>query len=167
MKTFFSENTSLKILSLVFATLLWAYVESQGRIEMNFTVPLELLNLPDALVISSEVVEHVDVQLRGKETHIRNVSSNQISVYLDLSEGREGENRFELSKANASVPSNVEVTEINPKNLSIYFKPIPQKKMSLLPELKGKIKRTHLLIPQKRSLYFETGLGLQSRVYVL
>ena len=126
-----SENLTLKILSIVFAVLLWAYVRSQENIEVNFVVPLELRNLPSSLVVSTDVIKYVDVQIRGKEPHVRNLAPEQISVYLDLSKGRKGENRFRLSEANAKVPSDVTVTKISPKSLIIHLESNPGKKMSL------------------------------------
>ncbi|HEX9756787.1 MAG TPA: CdaR family protein [Nitrospiria bacterium] len=131
LKERISENLALKILSIVFALLLWAYVRSHENIEMNFVVPLELRNLPSSLVISTDVVKYVDIQIRGKEPYVRDLASEKISVYLDLSKGRKGENRFRLSEANATVPSDVKVTKISPKSLTIRLESKTGKKMSI------------------------------------
>ena len=99
---------------------------------MNFVVPLELRNLPASLMVTEDVIKYVDVQIRGKEPNVRNLVPEQISVTLDISKGRKGENRFRLSESNALVPSDIKVTKISPKSLIIRLEPKSPKKMSFL-----------------------------------
>ncbi len=134
----FSQNVTLKILSLVFAILLWFYVNSKGKLEVNFVIPLELRNFPTSLVMVSDVIDYVDVRLRGRESLLRNLSSNQISMHLDLAKSHEGENLFYLTEDNADVPAHVEVAKISPSSVSIRFEQLVQKKVSVVPVLVGK-----------------------------
>jgi len=84
-------------------------------------VPLELQNLPSSLVITSEVIEYVDVEIRGKESLVNKLSPEQIFVRLDLSKSQKGENLYHLSEVNAVVPENIKVTKISPMSLTIRF----------------------------------------------
>jgi YbbR domain-containing protein len=133
-----SQNAVLKVLSLVFAILLWFYVNSKGKLEVNFVVPLELRNLPSSLVIVSDVIDYVDVRLRGRESLLRNLSSSQISVHLDLAKSHEGENLFYLTEDEADVPAHVEVAKISPKSVTVRFEQLVQKRVSVVPVLVGK-----------------------------
>lgn len=110
--------------------MLWVYVHSKERIEMSFVVPLELRNLPSSLVVASEVTEFVDITLRGTEPLLRDLSTNQVSVHLDLSDGREGENTYQLSEENAKVPLNVKVTRIRPSRVKIRLESMSQSNLS-------------------------------------
>lgn len=132
LKERFSKNLPLKILSVVFAVLLWVYVQSKEEMGVSFIVPLELQNLPSSLVITSEVIEHVIVEIRGKESLVSKLSPDQIFVHLDLSKSQKGENLFHLSEANVLVPENLKVTKISPVSLSIRFESSEKKLSSLL-----------------------------------
>ena len=96
-------------------------------------VPLELQNLPSSLVIASDVIEYVDVEIRGKESLVSKLSPEQIFVRLDLSQSQKGENLYHLSEVNAVVPENIKVTKISPMSLTIRFESSLEKKMSSFP----------------------------------
>lgn len=113
------NNLILKILSLLFAILLWYYVGSKGVIETNMIVPLELKNLPDSYFISGDVIDYIDVRLKGKENILSLLKGNQINLYLDLSNVKVGNNIFNLKPENINTPPNIEVTWINPKRINI------------------------------------------------
>ena len=45
------ENWGLKLLSLAFATLLWLFVVGEKRSEVSLSLPLELIQVPEDMVV--------------------------------------------------------------------------------------------------------------------
>ena len=48
------KNWVLKLLSFFFALFLWYFVVGEDKVDMNVTLPFELVNLPRDLVISNQ-----------------------------------------------------------------------------------------------------------------
>ena len=75
-----TENWTLKLLSLVFALILWMFIMGERRLEVGYRVPLELQNIPAELMIANEVPSLVDVRVSGPRTLLMKVSDNDISI---------------------------------------------------------------------------------------
>ena len=89
-----TENWTLKLISIVFAILLWIFIMGERRLEVGFRVPLELQNIPKQLIIANEVPSLVDVRISGPRTLLMKVSPNDISIIVDLSDLRPGLTTF-------------------------------------------------------------------------
>lgn len=124
IKNLIFDNIAIKLLSFIFAVILWFYVASKGRIETDLVVPLELRNVPTYMVIADKVIDHVDIRLSGRGSLIERLDQNQIKAHLDLSKAIPGENTFKLGPGNFNLPSTVEVLRIEPRVLKITLEPI-------------------------------------------
>jgi hypothetical protein len=61
----FVHNLGLKVVSLSIAVLLWVAITSAPRAEIGFTVPIELLNIPDGFEINTDSSAQAQVRVRG------------------------------------------------------------------------------------------------------
>lgn len=117
-------NFGLKVTSLVVAVLLWLAVSSAPQTEMTFNVPIEFRNVADGLEVTSENISQAQVWLRGPSRVIRELSSADLRVMIDLREflpGTAVDRTFDLSPQQVSVPSGVEVLQIVPSHLRLGF----------------------------------------------
>ena len=85
MRELILNNFLIKILSLFFAIVLWFFVTSKGKLEVNFNIPLELRKIPSSMVVVGDVTDYIDVRLKGRQSAIEGISSGQISAHIDLS----------------------------------------------------------------------------------
>ena len=100
MRELILNNFLIKILSLFFAIVLWFFVTSKGKLEVNFNIPLELRKIPSSMVVVGDVTDYIDVRLKGRQSAIEGISSGQISAHIDLSNANHGENTIYLSPQN-------------------------------------------------------------------
>jgi hypothetical protein len=73
------KNWVLKLLSLFFALFLWYFVVGEDKVEMNVTLPVEIVNLPRDLVISNQFKRQIEVTISGQRSLIRGMAEQHIS----------------------------------------------------------------------------------------
>ncbi|MCU0640439.1 MAG: hypothetical protein MUF59_11325, partial [Candidatus Krumholzibacteria bacterium] len=64
------RNIGGKIISVVFAVLLWLHVTAQQGEDQSFRIPLVLEGMPDSLTIVHEVPQFVEVTVRGPRSSL-------------------------------------------------------------------------------------------------
>ncbi|MCL4233811.1 MAG: hypothetical protein KJ042_04760 [Deltaproteobacteria bacterium] len=124
-------NWPLKVLSLVFAVLMWLYVSvGQTRLEVPKTAVLELRGLPANLVRTSDVVSAIDVKLQGSASQLRGIEQNSLGYELDMSQATPGRISFKVIDTRIKgLPSGVKVTELSPSEITITFSERVDKEM--------------------------------------
>ena len=87
------NNLFLKLISLFFAIILWFYITpvvSRDTLEMNYALPLQLKNIPEDMIVTGKVEDHINVRLKGRQSIIRDLEPDELNVSLNLSGAREG-----------------------------------------------------------------------------
>jgi YbbR domain-containing protein len=132
-----TENWTLKLLSLVFALMLWFFIMGERRQEVGFLVPLEFQNIPAGLMIANEVPSQVDVRVSGPRTLLMKVSPNDISIVVDLTELKPGLTTFKRLDERLNMPSGLVVTRLSPSFIDLRLARIKEKMVSIKPVLSG------------------------------
>jgi hypothetical protein len=78
------KNWMLKLLSLLFALFLWYFVVGEDKVDMNVTLPVEIVNLPRDLIISNQFKKQLEVTVSGQRSLIRSMTTQHISRTIDL-----------------------------------------------------------------------------------
>ncbi|MCT4605712.1 MAG: CdaR family protein [Marinisporobacter sp.] len=152
---FFSRNTTPKIISIIFAMMLWLYVmgevNPQSVIELN-NVDVGLLNVEDVqqsgLVVMGQKDFTVNVKISGRRNELYKISPKDILVRADLRGFNEGVNSVPVE---VSTPPNVELVDISPKQIKIT-----------LDEIVKMQKNVEVKVTSKPTEGFEVGKSLIS-----
>ncbi|MCT4619510.1 MAG: CdaR family protein [Marinisporobacter sp.] len=120
---FFSRNTTPKMISIIFAMMLWLYVmgevNPQSVIELN-NVDVGLLNIEDlqqsGLVVMGQKDFTVNVKISGRRNELYKIGPKDVLVRADLRGFHEGVNSVPVE---VSTPPNVELVDISPKQIKI------------------------------------------------
>jgi YbbR domain-containing protein len=137
LKNLFLDNFFIKVISLFVAIVLWSYVNSHGGAEMDITVPLELQNVPARLVVVGDIIDEVNVRIKGRERVLQRTSSKSIHASLDLKDAREGDNVYFLDPSVISVPDYVGVIRINPQRIVIHAESLSKKDVPVVVDYYG------------------------------
>lgn len=132
-----TENWSLKLLSLAFALVLWMFIMGERRLEVGYTVPLELQNIPSGLMVANEVPSLVDVRISGPRTLLMKVSPNDISIAVDLSDLQPGLTTFKRLEERLNLPNGLRVTRLSPSFIDIKLERIREKRVPVKITLSG------------------------------
>lgn len=137
LKGLFFDNFLIKLFSLIFATALWLHVVTKGKSEVNMMAPLELKDLPQNMVVVSELPPYVDVRLSGQENVVRNLTARDVGASISLKDAEEGETMVYLSPSNIKAPSNITITQVSPVEIRLRLDTMGQRQLHVAPVLTG------------------------------
>ncbi|MGC9371785.1 MAG: CdaR family protein [Thermovirgaceae bacterium] len=114
-----ASRTFLKIVSVIVASLVWYYVAAERDTEVvrTFTLPIEYLNVPQDLSISSET-RNVDVQIAAPRDVLSRKSLESIACQVDLKGLDSG---IHMRPVRAILPSGVRLIDIKPSNIEVQL----------------------------------------------
>lgn len=122
----FNRNTAPKLLSLLFAIMLWLVVIDleNPEIEKNIeNVPVMILNEADVtqngLIVLDRADYYVDVKVKGRRDDVLGVKSSDIRVSADLRGFKKGVNSVPLDKRIYS--ENVVITDLSQSEIKIVL----------------------------------------------
>jgi len=113
------NNWQYRALALLLAMMCWYVVSGQEKVETWLEVPLEFVNLPQQMEITSGLVNKLQVRIRGTSNQVRSLSTGRLAYKLDLGKLQVGSNVIPLVPENMAITSAVEVVEINPTRLEL------------------------------------------------
>ncbi len=124
-----TENLMLKILAFVFAVILWFFVMGEQKLEKGYAVPLELRNVPEGLMVTSEVPSLVDVRISGPRTVLLNLSPTDLNINVDLKGLSPGVTSFRRLDERVRLPRSLKITRFSPAVIDVRLEKIQQKKV--------------------------------------
>jgi YbbR domain-containing protein len=115
------RNRLLKLLSVLLAIALWFAVSGEERTETSLHMTLEMVNLHQNLMVTSEVPAAIQVRVIGPRSTINNLAQSRLTTTLDLNGYKSGRHTFSLGPNSFSLPRGVQVIRIqpNPVNLTL------------------------------------------------
>jgi hypothetical protein len=122
VRSAFVDNIGLKILSLLCALGIYAFIHGAENAERTVSVSIVTIMPPESAnrQILTQVPTEVKVTLRGTRTQLVDLRSDDLgTLNLNLRSGRE--TNIELEPGMFRTPAGVTVTEINPPSLEIRW----------------------------------------------
>lgn len=115
----FGRNKLLKLLSLLLALALWFAVSGEERTETTLNMALELVNLHQSLMVTSEVPPSIQVRVIGPRSIVTNLSQTRLTETLDLAGYKIGRHTFYLGPNSFNFPRGVQVIRIQPNPINL------------------------------------------------
>lgn len=111
-----------KLFSLCAAVLLWNSVARDPELVSFISVPVQYQRVPGGLEISSEVVEHVNLELQGGSGVLSRLDQSKPRVILDFSRvSSPGERTFDIDEKTILLPHGVRLVRAIPSQLRFGF----------------------------------------------
>ena len=108
------EHWQLKLLSLVFAAGLWAFVLVEDKGQAVYTVPLDVANVPSGLEVTAVGVEAVVVRVQGLRHVLDRLDERELRAQVNLSGARPGDLVVRIRPEDVTVPRGLEVVRVTP-----------------------------------------------------
>jgi YbbR domain-containing protein len=116
------RNAGWKLGSLGLSILLWFAVVGEPEMATIHNVPILYKNLPKNLLIGSNAVDSVRVELRGPSRRLSDAALSDVAFTLDLSSvAGPGERTFTLSDGDIHLPDGVSFLRSIPSQLQLRF----------------------------------------------
>jgi YbbR domain-containing protein len=132
------KNWVLKLLSFFFALFLWYFVVGEDKVDMNVTIPVEIVNLPRDLVISNQFKKQLEVTVSGQRSLIRGMSEQHISRTIDLSKAKPGTVVIQHQPDSIPLPRGISILRIQPTSVTLLLDQLINKSLEIKPVLIGK-----------------------------
>ena len=132
-------NWMLKVLSLFFALFLWYFVVGEDKVDMNVTIPVEIVNLPRDLVVSNQFKKQLEVTVTGQRSLIRGMADQHISRTIDLSKAAPGTVVIQNNLDSISLPRGLSILRVQPPTITLLLDRLIQKELPIKPILVGKV----------------------------
>ncbi|RME24975.1 MAG: hypothetical protein D6798_10005 [Deltaproteobacteria bacterium] len=133
----FTENLPLKVLSLLFATMLWAWVQSDQVVEVR-TRATVAWSWPDGLVPSRQVPSTLVVTVSGPQGVVRQLKRGTLSLAVDLHDSPAGTVAVDFGQIEvAGLPPGVEVVQVSPPAVDIDLEKAITKEVEVRPTIIG------------------------------
>lgn len=121
MRNLLGGNWGLKAISLAFAVLLWFFVVGEEKAEITLSVPLEIVNVPERMVVANDPPPFIKVRAYGPSNLLRGLSLHGLSKVIDLKGAKTGEMIIHLSPESLALPSGVKVMRIQPATIRLVL----------------------------------------------
>lgn len=141
LKALLLNNLMAKVFSLVFAVVLWAVVIGEKHGQLQLTVPLELINIPEKAVVVNDVPSNLSVLVQGPRTLLRTLSGRDIRRTVDLRGVGVGWTTIRILPDSLPVPRGVEVIRVTPATLDLKLEPLREVVLPVVPQLTGDVAR--------------------------
>jgi len=132
------RSPGLALLALMLSVALWYSRALERRMpvaEREVEASLTLINVPQTLVVTSDVPRAVVVRLRGPLERLQAVE--KVGAVVDLHQAREGEAPYPVDRRLVSLPAQVEVVGISPPEVPLRLERLVVRSVPVRPNLVG------------------------------
>lgn len=131
------EDLGTKMISLSLALFLWIFVHIEERGRMVLRTTLQLINIPENLMVMSDLPGEIQVTVEGPKTML-SVLNPRLSPYrIDLKDVRPGITRIQVSPHNLRIPRGIDVVEVSPSTIMIELKETQTARIPVRVKLQG------------------------------
>jgi len=132
----FLRTSSLQILAVLIALVLWAQVHGQGTGSLSMDVPLQVEGLSPEIAIVNNLPDHVRVTVSGLQARLNTLTSGDIRVPLDVSHiDKPGVVDQALEIAAIRLPAGLTITKLQPDRLQVQLDRIVQRLIAVKPRV--------------------------------
>lgn len=153
----FIKDWLRKLTALFFAVLIWYVVSLQLHEPATFRKIPVLIQVAQPYTIVNKGTHFVKVKLRGPESRLKEVSSRDIHIEIDLQNPEKtGTIQFPVTDEYITVPHGISVDQVTPSRVSIDLDQIESKDVPVrivtsgrLPDSLREVEEKRSVIPQK------------------
>ena len=129
--SFFRQDLQRKCVALLFALLIWFYVNQRiSEVETFSDIPIEIINPNTNLVIASAKIPRAAIIVRGSRKILSSLDSKDIKVRLDIPQDiRPGFITLNIYKENITIPSTTQLENIITDKIKIEVDEFQEKEV--------------------------------------
>lgn len=140
------DNFAFKILSFVFAALVWFWVQSDHVMTQRVRVAVDW-RLPDGMMLTQRPLETATLTVEGVQATIRSIRQRDLRVEVDLSQAAEGEVAVDLSERPVvGLPVQARVVKVSPSDLRVTVDRSLKRRLDVVGTVVGEVAPGHRLI---------------------
>ncbi len=130
-------NISILILSFLISTATWYNISVRDRMSVQLKVHLDYKNVPNNLIVTSGLVDAIEVHLRGPKALLQGVHTDKRPTHtVDLKTLRRGKNTLPFTPTQWKENYRAfELVDVKPSHLVVYTEIILEKVVPIVPNI--------------------------------
>jgi YbbR domain-containing protein len=117
-----TKNLGWKLLALSLALLLWIALVRDPELATTVTAPVLFRGMPQELELSGELVQRVQLEIRGPQSQLNPEDLTDAAVVLQLGNvDRPGDRTYTIEPSNVSLPTGVLFARAVPAQIRLHF----------------------------------------------
>ncbi|MFA6498150.1 MAG: CdaR family protein, partial [Desulfurivibrionaceae bacterium] len=131
------NNWGLKLISLIFAILLWYFVVGEDKVDTTVFIPVEIVNLPKELIISNQFKKQLEATVRGPRGLISSINRQRITRTINLAKATPGTIVIRNEPETIQFPRGVTVSRIQPTHITLLIDELVEKELPVQAKTTG------------------------------
>lgn len=131
------SNRGYLLIALVIAVLLWAVAQGSTSVERSYDLPVVFQNVPEALVITDQNSDVVNVRVQGSRAGLRNVEQERLEYVVVVDGAQPGQADFDIPQQPIDLPRGAKVVSRSPSQLEVKFERKMTKAMRVRADVAG------------------------------
>ncbi|MFA7347610.1 MAG: CdaR family protein [Desulfurivibrionaceae bacterium] len=123
------NNWGLKLISLIFAVLLWYFVVGEDKVDTTVYIPVEIVNLPKELIISNQFKKQLEATVSGPRGLINSINRQRITRTINLAKATPGTIVIRNEPETIQFPRGVTVSRIQPTHITLLIDELVEKEL--------------------------------------
>ena len=123
------NNWGLKLISLIFAVLLWYFVVGEDKVDTTIYIPVEIVNLPNELVISNQFKKQLEVTVSGPRGLINGINRQRTTRTISLAKATPGTIVIRNEPETIPFPRGVSISRIQPSHITLLIDDLVEKEL--------------------------------------
>jgi uncharacterized protein (TIGR00159 family) len=119
LREWLTTSWKTKAIAFVVVILAWVLFVGGRPVDMGLTAALKYRNIPESLIVKEGGPDEVFIKVEGPRREIRDLKSRDVSVIIDLSEAKPGDNAIEISKGSVETPFGTRISLIRPSKITV------------------------------------------------
>ena len=124
LREWVTNSWKTKLIAFAIVILAWILFVGGQPVDMGLTAALKYRNIPKSLIMKGGAPEEVFIKVEGPRREIRNLKSRDVSVIIDLSEAKPGDNAIEISKGSVETPFGTRISLIRPSKITVILEKV-------------------------------------------
>ena len=144
LENLIKKNFWLKLFSLIFAVIIWAYVVGGTKRDAVYTAGLAIEHLPKGYAVSNTLPVKIHLKLRGSRIALMKLNKKiifKINGYSLLAK----KNTIILGSAYLNLPNGIKIIKIRPRIVPVIISRIITKYVKVLPVTVGALPNGYIL----------------------
>lgn len=132
-----TENLPYKVLSLLLAVGLWAWVQADEVIDVRTRAQVRYV-WPEGLVRARQVPKTLVVTVRGPQGVVRTIERDEVEVVVDLSDAEQGTVPVDFTELELrGLPAGVEAVQVSPPAVDVELDRALDREVAIRPTVIG------------------------------
>ncbi|OGQ99659.1 MAG: hypothetical protein A2505_09295 [Deltaproteobacteria bacterium RIFOXYD12_FULL_55_16] len=141
------NNWGLKLISLIFALLLWYFVVGEDKVDTTVYIPVEIVNLPKELIISNnQFKKQLEATVSGPRGLISGLNRQRITRTINLAKATPGTLVIRNEPETIPFPRGVTVSRIQPNHITLLIDELVEKELTIQARTSGAPASGHELV---------------------